>query len=567
MQPQTIDPTIKALVSAIGEAETGTTSPEAYRKRGASGEYGRYQFMPDTWNQYATELGIRTPLELSSIEEQNKVAYRKIEQWKQQGFTPAQIASMWNAGPDDPDAYKGTFSNGNPSVGTNSQGVQYNVPEYTRKVSEAYQRLKGQTGGVLPAGGAPIPGMGQGQTDGTFLGDVGQSFGTVGNRLANAVGRGISGEINPFSAVLQSAGAIGGGIGDLTTNVLEHTPVVKTVYKGLVDNIISPLARGVAESEQGSKLITRYDQWAKEHPEAAENVKSAFDVATAIPVAKAAGTAVKAGKQGLKGLLTGSKNAVYEAVAPKLTPKTVEKAILQRGTEKVGLLRQTKLVDDPFYLEVAKVVEKNVPKFNPGKSFVENIDEVQKVTTKLKNELKKGVIEHGSGRIFTKKELMSRLKKLDLPDLIASDATLKNVYQRLIKRVDDLAASKAGKVDQLLDLRQEFDAVVKRQFPNLYRSEALTPLRKAVTDIRDEITKFTAENLPKGFGLEDKLFTQHQLIKAIENMASKASSGATKEIGKNILTDKFKKTRGLIKAGVKAGAEGVGIGGIIKLMD
>ncbi len=563
---QTIDPTIKALVSALGEAETGTSSPEAYTKRGASGEYGRYQFMPNTWTQYAQEAGVNVPLETASIEDQNKVAYSKISQWKQQGYNPAQIASMWNAGPDDPEAYKGTFSNGKPSVGVN-KGVEYNVPEYTRRVSEAYQRLKGQSGSaVLPAGGQPIPGQ-EPQEQG-FLGDVGESLATAGGRVSSAIGRSLSGEINPISGLIQGVGGIAGGIGDLTSNLLEHTPVVKTVYKGLVDKVISPVVKGFSESEAGKGLIGNYQKFAEAHPEIADNISSGVDILGAIPVAKAVGVAKNVAKTGIKTALKGSVDAVYEAVAPKLGPKGLAKAITQRGVVKKGLLRETQLAPDKFVQDIAKTVAKNVPKFNPAKSIIDNITEVQTVSKAMAKKLKADVIKVAGKKTYPKRELISQLKKIEIPDLIASDVTLKNAYKLLIKRVNGLIGpNKTGKVADLLDMRQDFDKMVRQRFGDIYKSQNLTPMRQAVTDIRDAITEFTAKKLPKGFGFEDNLFDQHKLIKAVENMAQKAATGQTKEIGKNILTDKFKKTRGLINLGAKAAIQGTGIGGVMKLLD
>lgn len=131
-----IDPTIKALTSAIGRAETGEGGTQAYTKRGASGEYGRYQFMPDTWKAYASEAGVTTPLEQATIEDQNKVAYTKIAKWKAEGYNPAQIASMWNAGPDKPNAYKEGWK------GVNEKGVAYDTPAYAQKVSQYYLQQK-----------------------------------------------------------------------------------------------------------------------------------------------------------------------------------------------------------------------------------------------------------------------------------------------------------------------------------------------------------------------------------------------------------------------------------------
>lgn len=138
MNPINQQPTDQAalnLAKAIGQAETGASSPEAYNKKGASGEFGRYQFMPATYKQWAKKhLGDENAQ--PTIENQNKIAYSQIKEWKDQGLSPAQIASKWNSGRES--AYKdGT------GTGTNKFGVQYDVPGYVSKVSNFYNQIKG----------------------------------------------------------------------------------------------------------------------------------------------------------------------------------------------------------------------------------------------------------------------------------------------------------------------------------------------------------------------------------------------------------------------------------------
>lgn len=131
-----IDPQVKALTTAIRRAETGTSS-DPYNARGASGEFGAYQFMPDTYRNYAQKyLGDANAS--PTVENQNKIAYSFVKEKKDAGFTPAQIASMWNAGEGRPNAYKEGFR------GTNKLGVAYDVPAYVQKVSQNYKELSSQ---------------------------------------------------------------------------------------------------------------------------------------------------------------------------------------------------------------------------------------------------------------------------------------------------------------------------------------------------------------------------------------------------------------------------------------
>lgn len=129
----TLDPTIVALAKAIKYAETGTGN--TYAQKGASGEFGAYQFMPNTYKLYAAKY-LGSAVAKATVENQNRIAYSFIKSKKEQGYNPSQIASMWNAGEKKPDAYKQNW------VGINSQGVKYDTPGYVRKVSAFYQQFK-----------------------------------------------------------------------------------------------------------------------------------------------------------------------------------------------------------------------------------------------------------------------------------------------------------------------------------------------------------------------------------------------------------------------------------------
>lgn len=130
---ETLDPTIVALAKAIKYSETGTG--DTYTQKGASGEFGAYQFMPATYANYASKY-LGSSVAKATKENQNRIVYSFIKSKKEQGFNPSQIASMWNAGEKKPDAYKQNW------VGVNSQGVKYDTPGYVKKVSAYYQQFK-----------------------------------------------------------------------------------------------------------------------------------------------------------------------------------------------------------------------------------------------------------------------------------------------------------------------------------------------------------------------------------------------------------------------------------------
>jgi len=94
---------------------------------GGSGEIGAYQFMPETYKNYAQNVGL-DPNDWSP-KNQDEVMYRNIKKDIEDGLSPAQIAAKHNAGAGSlaGDAWKSR-------VGVNSYGVQYNTPQYVNDV-------------------------------------------------------------------------------------------------------------------------------------------------------------------------------------------------------------------------------------------------------------------------------------------------------------------------------------------------------------------------------------------------------------------------------------------------
>ena len=133
-----LDQNVVNLAKAIRQTESGGD----FHVKGKSGEYGAYQFTDPTWNTTAKKYGVNVQLEQATPEEQNQVAYSQLKEWKDKGYNVGQIASMWNAGQGEPDAYLGKFSDGTPSSGTNKYKAKYDVPAYAKSVATAYQTLK-----------------------------------------------------------------------------------------------------------------------------------------------------------------------------------------------------------------------------------------------------------------------------------------------------------------------------------------------------------------------------------------------------------------------------------------
>jgi len=126
-----LDQDVVNLAKAIRQQETGNNPV-----KGASGELAsRYQYMPSTWRSVASKY-LGTPNAPLTLENENKATYLKIKDWKDAGYNPAQIASMWNSG----------SPNWEGKVGINKAGVKYDTPSYVKNVYNLYQKNKQETG-------------------------------------------------------------------------------------------------------------------------------------------------------------------------------------------------------------------------------------------------------------------------------------------------------------------------------------------------------------------------------------------------------------------------------------
>lgn len=246
---------------------------------------------------------------------------------------------------------------------------------------------------------------------------------------------------------------------------------------------------------------------------------------------------------------------IVDLVSPKLNARQTAEALASRGGTKSGILGTLKVNVDPAAKRIADTVKQFVPDFNPSKSLTENINVTKKAVGTLANDLKQKVIETGQDRIYSFKELGAQLRGVDKPAMLKAGG-LDRVFNSVTGKAMEIARNNGGKVSDLFQARKEFDDYVAKEFPNLYSSDTLTPMRIAIKGIRNAMTDFTAEHLPD-IGLRDSLTAQSRLIDAVENMSQKAASGAEKEVGTNVIS-RFAKNNPKKTQAVKYGAGIIG---------
>ena len=104
-------------------------SDNNYQAIGASGEYGAYQFMYMTWEQYCYKFLGKVVLQTEI--NQDIIAFAKINDLLMEGYSSEQIASIWNSG-------KPEYEN---KIGYNKMNVYYNVPAYVEKFMNEYNKM------------------------------------------------------------------------------------------------------------------------------------------------------------------------------------------------------------------------------------------------------------------------------------------------------------------------------------------------------------------------------------------------------------------------------------------
>ena len=131
------DPTLVSASKALIQHESGGN----FKAKGASGEYGAGQWMPETWNAQAKKhLGYVPKFGTDEMtpEIQKAVIYLQAKEDKEVNkLNVAQFFAKWNSG--SPDGWE-------KKVGVNKYGVKYDVPAYVKSTTDLYQQYKQQYG-------------------------------------------------------------------------------------------------------------------------------------------------------------------------------------------------------------------------------------------------------------------------------------------------------------------------------------------------------------------------------------------------------------------------------------
>lgn len=301
-----LDQEAVALAKAIRQHETGNR-----QIAGATGELAsRYQFMPTTWKTEAKRIlgDENAPL---TLENENKVAYTRIKEWKDAGYDVGQIASMWNSG--NPDMY----AKGNRGVGQSSENpnVTYNVPKYVKSVYSLYQQEKNKIPKEVPeeiAEIAPFEAKSNiGQEDGLLK--------TIGKSL-------ISSEVE-----------LGKDVGQSLAYMTGTGKSIKESNKKFIESgdTLMNLAKKTTDKTKKEQLIKQAQEAYSMGGNTYENVLPSIKKTTGQIYGEGLGVALDVATSGAygAGVKTAKTGQLLRPIAQNTIPSVVEKTFMGKGKD------------------------------------------------------------------------------------------------------------------------------------------------------------------------------------------------------------------------------------------
>ncbi len=491
------DKSVVNLMNALKQHESGGD----YTLPGKSGEYGAYQYTPDTFKNYASSYAKMPNANLQSPEDQDKVTYYAIKAMKDKGYTPEQVLSEWNSGKKN--AYLQDHK------GTNEYGVQYDTPKYVESVKNiALGKNPSSDGYMTKTALAPSEDQTNiNKTDNTL---ISQEKGRIKD-LTGALSDTMSGKINPVSGVLQSAGAIAGGLGDVVNKGIELIPGVKQV-----EDLIGQGVGTLAKTPTGQKVIESIQKFSNEHPELAKDIGAGFNIVTAIPILRGLGVV---GKLGMEASSQALKNVA-------------EKSFINSAPELIGTTQKaTRLLSKNPNVFKEMVDRRLVGDIKGGKYVTQDaVNESWNTIKQSNNEIKKVLRETNANKYTIGTQDTDEIVSNTLKDFPNSNFTSeqilrngKNLTSQNGKLWDKFIQGNAT-LEDINTLRSDLDQSVK----SVYSSISQAPIKKELgSSLAGAMRQFVKDQAPATEELFNEMSTQFDIQKALSLMEGKSIKPGT----------------------------------------
>jgi len=553
-----LDPQAVKLMRAIRQKESGGN----YNAVGDSGtSTGAFQFQNATWKGYAKDVLGDENAEQNKAN-QNKVAYTKIKGWKDKGWTPEQVAAAWNAG--EAKAQDGRWKT---NVGHNAKiDLDYDTPKY---VSDVMAIAKGQPTYnpkpfSQPTGQSLVPEVPQvdetTQPKEETLG--GKLMGRI-SQAGTALTDSASGKINPFSGLLQTAGAGAGAIGDVAgaglgllnkgANYLTGGLLGKAEDKAT--ELIGKGIEKVANTDIGKSVIKGTQDFSQSHPEATGNLKAIGNIAMAVPVVKGVGLAGGLVKGGLEKTFAGATEKAIQKELTSAAMRTVggRKALENVGEDGLKILAKKEIA--PVVDATGKYTEESLR--NSSEKLGEMISHIE--NNELQPLLQKGSNGLISQRVPLKTYADMAVKEAE--DSLKDASPIKKYFERIQKKYGDFPT-----IGQLNEAKR----IVANNISEAGFASPTMTTDKVVRSVLQQSVEDAAKALKLGdvAAINEKMA---QLIKADKLLDTIANRKVTQDLVRKVTTNAKGTTKGLLKSGLKkagAGAlAGAGFYGAANLLE
>lgn len=445
------------------------------------------------------------------------------------GATPVQAGvfdpTQFGATPITQTHQASSFAQGtDPRLQGIHQGVTANLPGvFTGAVKNYGQNVGNAVKGAVQNSGQAFNDAAQGKQSGFSAG-----FQAVGNAAGAAL-----------SPITEAIKPVVGGLSDILANShqfqnIANSPIGDTVSKatGIPGNI--------------------YASWAQNHPEASKNLEALGNIAmlgTAIPAGADAATSDLA-KAGLNKAETATQSVLdavkakgdamvngktdahtWDVIQPKLSATEQAQAVTEGRIVTKGVLGTVTQVPVGRDLEMIQAAK---PYVVGVKNPIEAVSNMQNGIADEATKLSQGL--ESTGATYTQSQVKGALNKIEPPTMIASDQTLNKAYGLVKDKMVSLVGS-GGKLSDLLQARRNFDSFIQKQFPNLYNSDTLTPMRSAIKDIRSALnnvidSRLPDGKLPDGTSFKESLKKQSLLYDAIDNAAAKVDKVGSNKVSR-----------------------------------
>lgn len=244
-------------------------------------------------------------------------------------------------------------------------------------------------------------------------------------------------------------------------------------------------------------------------------------------------TAIWAGTQWLFWAIANvkSKKWLEWLVQPKMTP-SVEAERAAKWLKTVWLFGKVWMKSTKQEEAMAKLANKIW--LNPSKTVTSNVNKtlasLNKETDNLIN------IVENNPTIFNPKEITSRMKKIEKPLMIRwweNEAK----YDAIIAKFEEILKWEKKNSAWLLRARKKLDAWINAEIPNLYNSDAMTPLKVAVTKIRKIPNEWINEKIWWDI-VKESLWKQSLMLDMVDNMAWKTEKSGTSALSRFVKRNK-----------------------------